>query len=218
MKRFKSINAVDAMDAMNAIRMGSGSPERTHRSYRSYRFYLPIALSALFLVVGCGGSSNGKSEFTQVDRLARPAVNELFATVANNRHQTNNMIAPKDDASEIANDIQFFMTNVAGRSQATTDVVKAVLVPDVLVADMSQSTAAYLGVETGGATGGTFGGRKLTDDVIDISLGAVFGNTVSALSLAPDDGNEIATLTSDNTDASGKHFSSTFPYLGPPQT
>jgi hypothetical protein len=182
--------------------------------YRSLALSLPLSL----LMAGCGGSSSGKTQFTQVDRLARPAVNELFATVANNRHRTNNMIAPTNDSTEIANDIQFFMTNVAGRSQATTDVVKAVLVPDVMVADLSQTTPAYLGVETAGATGGLFGGRALTDDVIDISLGAVFGNTVSALALAPDDGKEIATLTSDNTDASGKHFSATFPYLGPPQT
>ena len=86
-------------------------------------------------------------------------------------------------------------------------------------ADLSQSatTAAYLGVETGGVTGSKFGGRALTDDVVDISLGIVFGNTVSALGLAPDDGKEIPTLTSDNVDASGKHFKSTFPYLGDPQ-
>ena len=183
-----------------------------------FTIHVAVVLSLLLALAGCGGSSNGKTEFTQIDRLARPAVNELFATVANDRHRTNNMIAPSSDPTQIANDIQFFMTNVAGRSQATTDVVKAVLVPDVMVADMSQTTAAYLGVETGGATGGTFGGRALGDDVIDISLGAVFGNTVSALGLAPDDGNEIPTLTSDNTDASGKHFSNKFPYLGPPQT
>ncbi len=169
-------------------------------------------------IASCGGSGGGKTEFTQVDRLARPAVNELFATVANKRHMTNNMIAPTDDSTQIGNDIQFFMTNVAGRSQATTDVVKAVLVPDVMVADMSQTTPAYLGVETGGATGGKFGGRALSDDVIDISLGAVFGNTVSALGLAPDDGKEIATLTSDNTSATGKHFQAMFPYLGDPRT
>ena len=175
---------------------------------------------ALIGVTGCGGSGGGvgNTQFVQIDRLARPAVNELFATAENNRHQINNQIAPKDDSTQLANDIDFFMTHAAGRSQATTDALKSVLIPDVMVADMSQSTAAYLGVETGGATGGKFGGRALTDDVIDISLGAVFGNTISALGLAPDDGKEIATLTSDNTNASGKHFTNTFPYLGAPQS
>ena len=171
------------------------------------------------IAAGCGGNGGGggNQQFTQIDRLGRPAVNELFATVANNRHMINNMIAPKDDSTQIANDIQFFMTHVAGRSQATTDVVKSVLIPDVLVADMSQTTPAYLGVETNGATGGKFGGRALTDDIIDISLGAVFGNTVSALGLAPDDGKEIPGLTTDNVGPGGKHFTNTFPYLGPPQ-
>jgi hypothetical protein len=181
-----------------------------------------MASTLIYAVCGCGGTGGGlfggKAQFVQIDRLGRPAVNELFATVANNRHKTNNMIAPKNDANEIGTDIDFFMTHVAGRSQATADVVKSVLVPDVLVADLSQTTPAYLGVETGGATGGKFGGRALGDDVIDISIGAVFGNTVSALGLAPDDGKEIATLTSDHTDASGKHFLPTFPYLGDPRS
>jgi len=173
------------------------------------------------VLTGCGGGNGSffsSSDFVQIDRLARPAVNELFATAENDQHLHNNMVAPKDDPAAIGADIQFFMTNAAGRSQATTDVVKAVLVPDVLVADLSQSTPAYLGVETNGATGGKFGGRALTDDVIDISLGAVFGNTVSALGLAPDDGKEIPTLTSDNVGPGGKHFTNTFPYLGAPQS
>jgi hypothetical protein len=95
--------------------------------------------------------------------------------------------------------------------------MKAVLVPDVLRADLSQSTAAYLGAETNGATGGKFGGRALRDDVIDISLGAIFGNTIPALGLTPDDGNEIPTLTSDNVGPGGKHFLPSFPYLGNPR-
>ena len=173
---------------------------------------IPIAVLA-----GCGSSSTPKT-FQQVDRLSRPVVNEVFASVAGDRHKTNNEIAPSQDNTELANDIQNFMRNTAGRSQATTDVVKAVLVPDVMVADLNEAgPAAYLGSETGGATGGKFGGRKLTDDVADISLGVVFGTTVSALGLAPDDGKAIPTLTSDNVGSGGKRFTSTFPYLGAPR-
>jgi hypothetical protein len=160
-------------------------------------------------------SSDG---YRQMDRLARPVVNEVFATVANDRHKINDEISPTDDINQLANDIQSFMTFPAGRSQAITNVVKAVLVPDMMFADLSQSgPAAYLGYETGGATGGKFGGRKLSDDVVDISLGVVFGNTISALGLAPDDGNAIPTLTSDHVDASGKHFLNSFPYVGAPR-
>ncbi len=181
---------------------------------KQFMLLIPIAVLA-----GCGSNAtNPTATYLQIDRLARPVVNEVFASVAGDRHNVNNENNPTDDNTELVNDIQNFMTNTAGRSQATTDVVKAVLVPDVLVADLSQSgQAAYLGTETGGATGGKFGGRKLTDDVVDISLGVVFGKTVSALGLAPADGKDIPTLTSDNVGPGGKRFTSTFPYLGAPR-
>lgn len=199
-----------------------------------------LALLAPFagalVLAGCGGSSGSSAaplgvigvwtttstqsggNYVQVDRLSRPVINEVFATVANNRHKVNDEDSPSNDHNQLANDIQSFMTFPAGRSQAITDVVKAVIVPDVMKVDLSKSgEAAYLGVETGGATGGKFGGRKLEDDVVDISLGIVFGNTIPALGLAPDDGNELAAFTSDHVDASGKHFLAAFPYLGDPR-
>jgi|SRR5579871_1588895 len=188
-------------------------------------------------VAGCGGSSGGgnvvhssviglwtttstpmgNGQYKQIDRLARPAVNELFATVANNRHQVNDEDSPPNDVNELKNDIDSFLTSPANRSPQTRAVIESILVPDMLKADLSKmDKAAYLGTETGGATGGKFGGRALSDDVIDISLGIVFGNTISALGLAPDDGNEIPTLTTDNVGPGGKHFLSSFPYLGNP--
>ncbi|MCW3098175.1 MAG: hypothetical protein JWL77_3793 [Chthonomonadaceae bacterium] len=181
-------------------------------------------------LAGCGSDNNsGPKTYTQIDRLARPAVNEVLATVANNRHAINDTAVPSQDGQSgfLTDDIQTFMTTAAGRSQATTDAVKSVLVPDVLVADLSQTgQAAYLGVETGGFTGGTFGGRKLTDDVVDVSLGVIFGGTVPALFPAvPDDGKEIPTLTTDNVSytTAPKHYqdgvvsAAVFPYLGPAQ-
>lgn len=173
------------------------------------------------MLAGCAGSSgsggSGDVVYLQRDRLARPVVNEVFATVAADRHKINNETSPMDDAAELAKDIGGFMTFPAGRSAAIRDVVVAVLVPDVMKANLNGAGAAYLGAETNGATGGTFGGRKLSDDVVDISLGVVFGTTVSDLGLAPADGNNTPALTSDNVGAGGKHFTATFPYLGAPQ-
>lgn len=203
-----------------------------------------ISIATLFslalALVGCGGSSGSGSgpvasskviglwtttstptrggTYEQVDRLARPVVNEVFATAANNRHEVNDRISPPQDKFELKNDMESFLTQAAGRSPETRKALESVLIPDVMLADLSSSDkASYLGYETGGATGGKFGGRGLTDDVVDISLGAVFGNTISALGLAPDDGKEVPTLTSDHVDASGKHFIATFPYLGAPR-
>jgi len=156
--------------------------------------------------------------FTQQDRLARPLTNEVLATVSNNRHKINNRNNPTNDKNQLVNDIESFLTFPAGRSREIKDVIKAVLVPDVMIADLSKSgPATYLGVETAGKTGGLFGGRALTDDIIDISLGIVFGTTISDLDLADPDGNEIPSLTSDNVGSGGKQFKSGFPYLGSPR-
>lgn len=168
-------------------------------------------------LAGCGkGNTNEPSTFTQVDRLARPVVNEVFATVSNNRNQGND--TADGNSRKLTDEIQSCMVGTAGRSQATIDVVKSVLIPDVMKADLTKTgVAGYLGVETGGATGSAFGGRKLSDDVVDTSLGVVFGNTVAVLGLAPDDNKEIAVLTTDKVGAGGKHFTATFPYLGAPR-
>ncbi len=188
----------------------------------------------------------GSGPFKQLDRLNRPAINEVFATFA--EHQANNTDTPNDDAATIGPEIVSFTENVGGRSSAIANVLKAVLTPDVQIADMNGTSDScigkapgtcnnYLGIETGGATQlpkglKPFGGRALTDDVIDISLGAIFGNTVAALGLAPDDNNESdgradasfpsghrPNLTTDNVSwqTAPKHFTTTFPYVGAPQ-
>lgn len=162
--------------------------------------------------------ANGSGSFTQQDRLARPIVNEVFATVTARRHEANNKINPTQDPGQIRNDIPNFMKFPAGRSDAIANVVAAVLVPDTMTADLSQpGPAAYLGVETGGATGGKFGGRKLTDDVVDISLGVIFGNTIPALGLAPNDGKALPQFTTDNVGFQAKRYKNTFPYVGDPR-
>ena len=88
---------------------------------------------------------------------------------------------------------------------------------------MSQSDgASYLGTEVtqalSGGTRSSFGGRALTDDVVDISLGIIFGNTIPALGLAPDDGAELPTFTTDNVgyDQTVKRTLDYFPYVGTP--
>ncbi len=155
------------------------------------------------------------ASYAQIERLARPAVKEAFESFDN--HDKSNRSAPTSDPA-LADAIVSFTTTAAGRSAETAGVLKAVLGTDEMLADLAQTgvKAAYLGSETGGATGSKFGGRGLNDDVIDISLGAIFGNTISALKLAPDDGKESKCLTTDNVGPQGHHFTDAFPYLGEP--
>jgi len=218
-----------------------------------YTFGLALLVAAVGFA-GCGGNGNqgqilggGPTRtFQQVDRLNRPAVNEVFAAFA--RHDPNNRDTPADDPNpaNLKGDILNFMTTVAGRSTAISTTVATVLTPDVQIADLSQpgqscigsapgSCSNYLGVETSGKAspqGSTFGGRALTDDIVDISLSVIFGNTIPALGLAPEDNNEQdgrpdpsfpsgsrPNLTTDNVSylTAPKHFTPAFPYLGVPQ-
>lgn len=192
-----------------------------------------IAFAAIYAVVlgtsSCGSNNNtnlpglggGQGQYQQIERLARPAVKELFQQF--NNHDTTNRTSPYQQpysSQTLYQEIGSFTTGVAGRPTVAA-ALQTILIPDVVTADLSNTTdkASYLGVETGGATGGKFGGRGLTDDVIDISLGAVFGNTLAALKVVPEDNKEVPCLTTDNvpSQAAKDNISlTTFPYVGAP--
>lgn len=178
-------------------------------------------------ISGSGGP-NLQAQYVQIERLARPAIKEAFENFSD--HDATNKSNPYDD-TKVQNDIKSF-TGAFRDSQFGTTLA-AILYPDELQADLSQSTstAAYLGVETAGATGSAFGGRGLTDDVIDTSLGAIFGKTLVTVAGVTDDHKEVPCLTTDNepgadtadgnttiANITAKNgVSSTFPYIGAAQ-
>ena len=189
-----------------------------------------ITFAAIYSIVlgatSCGSSNNSTpatsaTTFIQMERHARPAIKEVFQQF--NNHDNTNRTSPY--ATPFSSQSLFVeigsFAQAVGRSPATAAVLQTVLIPDAIEADLSQTGAsAYLGVETGGATGSKFGGRGLLDDVVDIDLGALFGNTVSALGLAPDDHAEIPCLTTDNVPANAAahniNVAGGFPYVGTP--
>ncbi len=166
-------------------------------------------------------------QYQQIERLARPAVKELFQQFAN--HDGTNRTSPWQtplSSQTLYQEIGSFTATVAGRSTAGKNggvpgALQAILIPDEIAADLSNLTdkASYLGVETGGATGGKFGGRGLPDDVIDISLGAVFGTTLSSLGVTDPDGKASPCLTTDSVpqqNAKDNVTPAVFPYVGAP--
>jgi hypothetical protein len=159
-----------------------------------------------------GYARSSQTVYKQIELLSRPAVKEAFEMFKD--HNRTNRSEPYDDPV-LQRQIKSF--TLAFRSKENADTLQAVLYPNVMKVDLSQNTttAAYLGVETGGATGSKYGGRALSDDIIDISLGAIFGNTLSALGLIPDDHKEAPCLTTDNI-AYDKSNTSTFPYIQAP--
>lgn len=190
---------------------------------RSFTFGLIAVAIAGAIVGGCSSNSTsltpigpssppGTTVYKQIELLSRPAVKEAFELYED--HNKTNRSEPYNDPV-LKSQIRSF--SHAFRSTQWADTLQAVLYPNVMKADLSQNTttAAYLGYETGGATGSKFGGRALDDDVIDISLGAIFGNTLSALGLIPDDHKEAPCLTTDNV-AYDKSNTTTFPYIQAP--
>jgi hypothetical protein len=184
-----------------------------------------------FGLAACGGGNLNSTplqqsplpqKYVQIELLSRPAVKELFEKFVD--HQITNAAEPYSDPT-LQGEIQTF-TDALRPPNATLGsdygkVLAAVLYPNWITADLSQTGgAAYLGNETGGATSATkstFGGRAITDDVIAISLGAVFGNTLGALHLQPEDNEENNCISNDNTpQRSTQTPTSTFPYLAAP--
>jgi len=178
--------------------------------------------------------------YTQVERLARPAVKEATENFAD--HDKTNR-SPITNDTVLANSIHNFMINVAHRSPRIADAAVKVLIPDAIEADLSApGPARYLAVETNGKSGlpvavvravppfgiygikralgdpyRHFGGRDLRSPVIDLSLGSLFGSLIPKLGLAPDDGKETPCLTSDNVTPAAKHYQNDFPYAGAPR-
>lgn len=193
-----------------------------------------IVFAALYAIVvggtscSSGGSNNvgafnngAGAPYVQIERLARPAVKEATQPFA--QHDDTNRTSPWQQpysSQSLYNAIGSFTTTVAGRDAKHAQTLQALLIPDEIAVDLSQTTtkAAYLGVETGGVTGSKYGGRALSDDVIDIDLGAIFGTTLSDLGLIPDDGKASPCLTTDNVgyNQAAKKNTNVFPYVGAP--
>lgn len=159
------------------------------------------------------------TQYTQIELLSRPAVKEVFERFVD--HQITNAVEPYNDPT-LQTSIQAFTDAlrppVASIGSDYGKALASILYPNTYTVDLSQSgKASYLGVETGGATGGKFGGRDIADNVIDISLGALFGGTLPALKVQPEDNQENNCLLKQNVSQNPTQGNTgSFPYLSPP--
>ena len=182
------------------------------------------ALVGLALATGCNSDSaltavgepaaarNGAKEatvYTQLDFLGNPLVAEVTIVKAN--HNAYNRTMPYASNTYKPQTVDFIV-NVAGRPQAYAETVAGVLYPDMLIVDSSKpaSSAGWLSW----ALANGYGGRKLTDDVVDVGLYAIFSSLLSpdGASCAPG----ALPLCTDNVNTNDKPFMSTFPYLAAP--
>jgi Domain of unknown function (DUF4331) len=184
------------------------------------------ALVALALATGCssdsltavddptaaraGAKSASESKvYDQLDFLGNPLVSEVTIVKAN--HDAYNRTMPYASAT-YRPQTESFIVNVAGRPLAYAQTVAGVLYPDMLIVDSSKPAASAGWLSWALAAG--YGGRKLTDDVVDIGLYAIFSSLLSPDGASCEPG--ALPLCTDNVNANDKPFMSTFPYLAAP--
>jgi len=180
-------------------------------------------LVSVALVLATGAACNDSTELTgvdtnriynQIERLGNPLVSEVFFPKRD--HGLHNNKTPLDDSkstalggSDVPGHIRSFVSAFPTRTEKTITTLQAVLAPDQLLVfpNRAPATAGWLSW----ALANGYGGRKLSDDVVDIGLSAVFGNALDAAQPV------LAGLTSDNVGPSVRTFAATFPYLEAPR-
>jgi hypothetical protein len=146
--------------------------------------------------------------YQQVEFLGNPLVSEVTIVKAN--HDAYNRTQPYATATYRPETEQFVTS--FGRSATLATTLGSVLYPDILIVDptRSPSTAGWL---TWALSNG-WGGRLLSDDVVDLGLTAIFSSFL-------DPNNALCSpfelpLCTDNVAANDKAFSGSFPYLATP--
>lgn len=183
------------------------------RATRQLALAMGVAAAGL-AATACSDNNNGTGPTTprmynQVQRLGNPLVSEVL--LSKRSHPTHGSIGPDQDAALVAPEVVDFLTTVAGRDPAYIQAIAPALIPDVLVVDTSKDPAGPAGWLTWlPQLGGGYGGRKLSDDVTDLALTAVFGDALG------DAAHATPQLTTDNVGNDSPNITSTFPYLAPP--
>ncbi|GAC1651349.1 MAG: hypothetical protein NVS4B12_22040 [Ktedonobacteraceae bacterium] len=129
------------------------------------------------------GDWDDADDFSQDDQMGRPAINTVFNHGADKN--TFNVTQPKDMRARFGKSFETTLKSF-GYDDAHADAITNILLPDILTYDYSSSA-------------GFLNGRKLTDDVIDISLALVTNGKIT-------------------TDKVGPHhdYLDEFPYVGQP--
>ena len=186
---------------------------KTARARRTVFGALGVVLLAV--AAACGSDSptsptQNNHAYNQIQRLGNPLLSEVFLLKAD--HATHGSIGPADDAAAFSTKVKGFVA--AFRPQATTlqNTLAGALLPDVLIVqtDKAASTAGWLNW----ALANGYGGRKLTDDVVDIGLSGIFSDLLDPTQSVCKP--FTLPLCTDNV---GSHsiFSPTFPYLAAPK-
>ena len=174
----------------------------------------PALAIALLASAACSNDNNGTTgpstrEYNQVQRLGNPLVSEVF--LAKKDHAFHGSVGPDADVAAFAPTVKAFPA-AFGRDAVIGNTLASVLLPDMLIVqlDKDASSAGWLSW----ALADGYGGRKLSDDVVDAGLTAIFGPLLGDPTHKVCD-NFALPLCTDNVADPGRH-TDTFPYLKPP--
>ena len=179
---------------------------------------------------GCHDSSSSKKgvAYVQIERLARPAINEaLFFT--NDFLNALNEITPAEEPGALVGALAaeaIAVISAVDLLDGSDDVVDgdviAALIPDVMRIDTTIASPVGVGAYANGAIPfGTFprpvAGRKIEDDVIDITLTLLAGSAVSdGVGYTGVAGNEAQPGHQLLNGQAAPLGAATFPFLAPP--
>jgi hypothetical protein len=156
-----------------------------------------------------GDDNDGDVVYDQVEFLGNPLVSEVTILKAN--HDAYNRTQPYNTATFGPQSLAF-INAFRGAQPVVANTLGAVLYPDMLIVESSRNPATAGWLSWALAAG--WGGRKLSDDVVDAGLSAIFGKIITAKGAYCD--NFALPLCTDNVGANDKALSSTFPYLAAP--
>ncbi|HLY11332.1 MAG TPA: DUF4331 family protein [Planctomycetota bacterium] len=152
---------------------------------------MSVLLAAAAVIPACGsghGSGTEGASYKQIERLGRPAVNEGLV-VTNDYLNAFNEIPPSADlspaAAPVVTEAAQTLTAFGNSAQRVTDIATAFL-PDVLRIDTTVASPVGSGAYASGAVPvGALGvvmpagGRKIEDDVIDITLSVLTNGAIT---------------------------------------
>lgn len=159
--------------------------------------------------LGDDEDSDDETVYEQVEFLGNPLVSEV--TIEKAHHDRYNRTQPYNTA-EFGPQSLAFINAFRGSQPVVANTLGAVLYPDMLIVESSRSPSSAGWLSWALANG--WGGRKLSDDVVDAGLSAIFGKIISPDGAFCDNGQ--LPLCTDNVPANDKAFLTTFPYLSAP--
>ena len=170
-------------------------------NFRKYRSLFALPILALPLLAGCQAEDDGDSglftptpsptpvvvQYVQIERLARPAINEGLI-VTNAYLNAFNAIPPSADLTAAAAAVVTEAVAVLeavdqldGVQNVDSNAIATAFFPDVMRIDTTIAIAPSVTGYTSGASvtkGILLGGRKIEDDVVDITLTVLVGAAV----------------------------------------